>query len=133
MPVVDSKDIRNVALISHSGTGKTSLVEAMLMASGAITRLGNVEDGTTTSDYEPEEIKRKSSIQTSVAPCTVSGRKLNFSGRSGLPRFRGRGSIGSGSRGCRGIAGSGAGPGLRWAPRPRGRCVRPGGFHASSS
>ena len=87
MPVVDSNNIRNVALLSHSGTGKTSLVEAMLMATGAISRLGNVEDGTTTSDYEPEEIKRKSSIQTSVAPCNVSGRKLNFSGRSGFPRL----------------------------------------------
>ena len=89
MPVVDSNNIRNVALISHSGTGKTSLVEAMLMASGAITRLGNVEDGTTTSDYEPEELKRKSSIQTSVAPCTVSGRKLNFLDVPGYPDFVG--------------------------------------------
>ena len=89
MPAIDVSDIRNVALFSHSGTGKTSLIEAMLMATGSIQRLGNVEDGNTTSDYEPEEIKRKSSIQASVAPVNVSGKKLNFLDAPGYPDFVG--------------------------------------------
>ena len=89
MPAIDVSDIRNVALFSHSGTGKTSLIEAMLMATGSIPRLGNVEDGNTTSDYEPEEIKRKSSIQASVAPVNLSGKKLNFIDAPGYPDFVG--------------------------------------------
>ena len=89
MPAVDVSDIRNVALFSHSGTGKTSLIEAMLMATGSIPRLGNVEDGNTTSDYEPEEIKRKSSIQATVAPINISGKKLNFVDAPGYPDFVG--------------------------------------------
>ena len=52
--------IRNVALLGHSGSGKTSLAEAMLFNSGAINRLGKVEDGNTVSDYDEEEISRKS-------------------------------------------------------------------------
>ena len=51
--------IRNVAVAGHGGTGKTSLVEAMLFAAKAVDRLGRVEDGTTTTDFDPEEIRRK--------------------------------------------------------------------------
>jgi elongation factor G len=50
--------LRNAVLIGHSGTGKTSLAEAALFNSGAITRLGKVDDGTTVSDFEPDETKR---------------------------------------------------------------------------
>ncbi|MCH8192294.1 MAG: hypothetical protein IIC80_13185, partial [Chloroflexi bacterium] len=64
MQVYATGAIRNVALLSHSGAGKTSLAEAMLVASGALNRLGDVEEGTTTADFEPEEIERSSSIQT---------------------------------------------------------------------
>jgi elongation factor G len=51
--------IRNVGLIGHSGSGKTSLAEAMLYNSGAVDRLGKIEEGNTTCDYDPEEIKRR--------------------------------------------------------------------------
>ena len=54
--------IRNVAVIAHGGAGKTSLVEAMLFDSGSIDRLGRVDDGTTTTDSEPEEIARRSRL-----------------------------------------------------------------------
>ena len=69
--------IRNIALASHSGTGKTSIVEAMLFNTKIITRIGNVEEGNTASDYEQEETKRKTSIQTTVFPFDWNGFKLN--------------------------------------------------------
>jgi elongation factor G len=50
--------IRNVALLSHSGAGKTTLAEAMLYSAGAVSRMGKVDDGTTASDYDPDETKR---------------------------------------------------------------------------
>ena len=64
MPNVDVANLRNVALLSHSGAGKTSLSEAILFHLNATTRIGRVEDGNTVSDYEPEEVKRGGSIQT---------------------------------------------------------------------
>ncbi|MBT8371171.1 MAG: GTP-binding protein, partial [Deltaproteobacteria bacterium] len=57
-----AESIRNIALVSHSGAGKTSLAEAMLYDSGIIKRLGRVDDGNTAMDFEPEELKRTSSI-----------------------------------------------------------------------
>ncbi|MEZ5216692.1 MAG: GTP-binding protein [Ilumatobacteraceae bacterium] len=60
--------VRNVVLLGHSGTGKTSLTEAMLLRAGAIPRAGRVVDGSTTSDFEPEEIKRTLSLSLAVAP-----------------------------------------------------------------
>ena len=64
MPKFATERIRNIVLLSHSGAGKTILAEAMLHNAGATTRLGRVEDGTTVSDFEPEEQKR----QTSAGP-----------------------------------------------------------------
>ena len=58
MPKLTTDKIRNVVLLSHGGAGKTILSESMLSSTGSITRLGRVEDGTTTSDFEPEEIRR---------------------------------------------------------------------------
>jgi len=72
-----SDKIRNVCLISHGGAGKTTLAEAMLLNSGALERFGRVEDGTTTSDFDPEEIKRKNSISTSICPCEWKDHKIN--------------------------------------------------------
>ncbi len=72
-----SDKIRNVCLISHGGAGKTTLAEAMLFNSGALERFGRVEDGTTTSDFDPEEIKRKNSTSTSICPCEWNDHKIN--------------------------------------------------------
>jgi elongation factor G len=82
-------DIRNVALVSHGGTGKTSLAEAMLFNTGAITRLGRVEDGNTTSDYDPDEIRRKSSVALSLIPIEWAGAKINLLDTPGYADFVG--------------------------------------------
>jgi elongation factor G len=81
--------LRNVALVSHGGTGKTSLAEAMLFGTGTTTRLGKVEEGNTASDYEPEEIKRQGSIQTSVVPCEHRDYKINLLDTPGYVEFIG--------------------------------------------
>lgn len=81
--------IRNVALVGHSGAGKTSLVEALLYAAGAIDRVGKVDDGTATTDYDPDEIKRKISINTALAPCEWKGTKVNLLDTPGYPDFVG--------------------------------------------
>ena len=65
MASTDIGNIRNVILLSHSGSGKTSLAEALLFNTKVINRMGNVESGNTVSDYEAEEIRRASSVQTS--------------------------------------------------------------------
>ncbi len=70
--------LRNVVMLSHSGAGKTSLAEAMLFTSGSITRMGKTEDGTTTGDYEPEAVKRTSSTQLSILPCSWNGHKVTL-------------------------------------------------------
>ncbi|MGH2449476.1 MAG: elongation factor G, partial [Chloroflexota bacterium] len=81
--------IRNVALVSHQGTGKTSLVEAMLFASGTTTRVGRVEDGSTVSDWDPDEIKHCVSINTSIAPVEWDGYKINLIDTPGYADFAG--------------------------------------------
>lgn len=81
--------IRNIALLSHSGSGKTSLAEAMLFDAGAISRMGNVADGTTTSDYDPDEIKHKISINLSVLPLAWKNTKVNIIDTPGYPDFVG--------------------------------------------
>ncbi|MFB5067667.1 MAG: elongation factor G [Candidatus Wallacebacter cryptica] len=70
--------LRNVALVSHSGAGKTSLAEAMLFVSKGINRLGRVDDGTSTLDYDPEEVKRQISINLSMAPIEWKDHKINI-------------------------------------------------------
>jgi len=89
MSSVDTQHLRNVAFVSHSGAGKTSMVEALLFAGGGTSRLGKVDDGNTTSDYEPEEVKRGGSIQTSVLPCAWKDHKLNLLDTPGYPDFVG--------------------------------------------
>src|SRR5438132_9915807 len=79
--------IRNVGIVGHGGVGKTSLVEAMLFAAGAVTRLGRVDDGSTTTDFDPDEIKRKISINTSVAYCDWKGHHVNFVDTPGYGDF----------------------------------------------
>ena len=89
MPKVDVQNLRNVALLSHSGAGKTSLSEALLFHVKATTRMGRVEDGNTVSDYEPEEIKRNSSIQTTLIACEWNDKKINFLDTPGYDDFQG--------------------------------------------
>jgi len=69
--------LRNVCMLSHGGAGKTTLTEAMLFNAGALDRLGKVADGTTTTDYDPEEIKRKISVSTALAPYEWKDHKIN--------------------------------------------------------
>jgi elongation factor G len=79
--------IRNVALIGHRGSGKTSLQEALLFEAGARNRLGNVVDGSTASDYEPDEQERQMSIGASVACFEHADRKINLIDTPGEPSF----------------------------------------------
>ena len=81
--------IRNIALIGHGGTGKTSLAEAALFVSGAIGRLGKVDDGTTASDFDPDELKRRVSINASLLPVEWDGHKLNIIDAPGYADFVG--------------------------------------------
>lgn len=82
-------NIHNVVLLSHGGAGKTSLSEAMLFKTGAIKRLGKVDDGSSTSDCEPDEIKRKISINLSLLPCEWRDKKLNIIDTPGYADFVG--------------------------------------------
>ena len=85
-----SKDIRNILVAGHAGCGKTTLTEALLYMSGASERMGRVEDGTTASDFDPEEIRRKASLNSSVVPVEYEGIMaaesvlICVSGRSGV-------------------------------------------------
>ena len=81
--------IRNIALVSHGSAGKTMLAEAFLHFTGATTRLGKIEDGTTASDYDEEEIRRKLSLYTSVLPVEYRDHKINFLDAPGYTDFVG--------------------------------------------
>ncbi|MBQ9993587.1 MAG: elongation factor G [Clostridia bacterium] len=84
-----AKKIKNVVLAGHGGSGKTSLAEAMLWLSGASDRFGKTADGNTVCDFDPEEIKRKTSISTAVAPFERNGFKINLLDAPGLFDFVG--------------------------------------------
>jgi elongation factor G len=81
--------IRNVALIGHGSAGKTTLVEAFLHFTGASTRLGKIQDGTTLSDFDDEEIRRKISLSTSIIPIEFQDHKINLLDTPGFPDFVG--------------------------------------------
>ena len=85
----NAKTIRNVALTGHAGSGKTSLVEAMYYLSAQPDRLGKVADGNTVSDFDPEEIRRKVSVSTSLVPVEWKNTKLNILDTPGLFDFAG--------------------------------------------
>ena len=89
MPKIDAGNLRNVALLSHSGAGKTSLCETLLFNGKAVTRIGRVEDGNTVSDYEPEEVRRGGSIQTTLISCSSDRLKANFLDTPGYDDFFG--------------------------------------------
>ncbi len=84
-----TSQLRNVAIVGHGSSGKTSLVEALLFNSGALTRMGRVEDGTTVSDWDPEEQRRRISINLSVVPVTFKNIKLNLVDTPGYLDFMG--------------------------------------------
>ena len=87
--MAQTKDIRNVCLMSHGNAGKTSLVESMLYNAKLIDRLGKIEDGNTVSDYDAEEIKRKISVNTSLISFDWDGRKINVLDTPGFFDFVG--------------------------------------------
>jgi len=89
MKEYSAEAIRNVALVSHGGAGKTTLVEAMLHAAGATTRMGKVEDGSTTSDFDDEEVRRGISLYTAVAPVEYKDTKINVLDTPGFLDFIG--------------------------------------------
>ena len=89
MKEYNTEFIRNIALVSHGSGGKTMLAEAFLHASGAITRLGKIDDGTTTSDFEDEEIRRKLSLSTSIIPVEYKDHKINVLDTPGYTDFIG--------------------------------------------
>ncbi len=84
-----TESIRNVALASHSGSGKTMLVESFLHFTGVTTRLGRIEDGTTAADFEEEEIRRGISLSTAVIPVEYKNCKINFLDTPGYTDFIG--------------------------------------------
>jgi elongation factor G len=84
-----AENIRNVALVGHGGSGKTSLAEAFLFGSGATSRLGRIEEGTTASDYHPDEIERRISINCSLLFTEWKGKKINIIDTPGYTDFTG--------------------------------------------
>ncbi|NLM20207.1 MAG: elongation factor G [Peptococcaceae bacterium] len=89
MKSYDTKNIRNICFVGHGGCGKTSLAETLLFNSGAVTRIGKVNDGNTVSDYLQEEIQRKISISTSLLPVENKGVKVNVLDTPGYSDFIG--------------------------------------------
>ena len=84
-----SDKIRNVAVLSHDGAGKTAVVESLLLACGAVDAVGVGKDNKHIMDFEPEEIKRNVTIQLGIAPCEWQGYKLNFIDTPGYSEFCG--------------------------------------------
>ena len=87
MKEYDVNKVKNIAFAGHNGSGKTSLTEAILYKAGASDRLGKTADGTTVCDYDPEEIKRKISIGTSLASFEYNDYKVNILDTPGLFDF----------------------------------------------
>src|SRR5690242_8772212 len=81
--------VRNVALVGHSGAGKTTLVEALLVTTGAIQRGGRVEDGTTVSDFDEVEVRQQRSVNLTLAPVVHSGVRVNLLDTPGYADFTG--------------------------------------------
>ena len=85
----DPQSVRNVVLVGHTGAGKTTLVEALLVATGTIHRAGRVEDGTTVSDHDEAELRQQRSVSLAVAPITHQGIKVNLLDTPGYADFVG--------------------------------------------
>src|SRR6187397_774929 len=87
MKVYDAANIRNVALVGHSGSGKTQLASAALFDAGAVNRFGKVDDGTTITDFDEEEIARKHTLSASLAYAEWNKTKINFIDTPGIANF----------------------------------------------
>src|SRR5687768_7482770 len=87
MKVYDAASIRNVAIVGHSGSGKTQLVSAILYDSGAVNRFGKVDEGTTITDYDEEEIARKHTLAASLAYAEWNKNKINLIDTPGVGNF----------------------------------------------
>src|SRR5688572_1179198 len=87
MKVYDAPSIRNIAVVGHGGCGKTSLVSALVYDMGGVNRLGRVEDGTTVTDFDPDEIERKISLQTALAHGEWKKTKINLLDAPGYAVF----------------------------------------------
>src|SRR6187551_3520664 len=87
MKVYDAASLRNVALVGHSGSGKTQLVSALLFDAGAVNRLGRVDEGTTVTDYDEEEISRKHTLSAALAYAEWNKVKINFIDTPGMANF----------------------------------------------
>ena len=89
MPKYRTKDIRNVALVGHTGSGKTTLAEALLVTSGTKGEAGTVERGSTTMDHDPLERTYQHSLDSAIASLDYQGMHLNLIDTAGFPDFRG--------------------------------------------
>ena len=87
MKVYDAQSLRNVALVGHSGAGKTQLLSTLLFDAGAVNRLGRVDEGTTVTDYDEEEIARKHTLSASLAYVEWNRTKINFIDTPGMANF----------------------------------------------
>src|SRR5216117_1335326 len=87
MKVYDSATIRNVALIGHSGSGKTQLTSAALFDAGTVNRFGKVDEGSTVTDFDEEEVARKHTLSASLAYAEWNKTKINFIDTPGMANF----------------------------------------------
>src|SRR5437899_12989084 len=87
MKVYDAASIRNVALVGHSGSGKTQLASAILSDSGMVNRFGKVDEGTTITDFDDEEIARKHTLSASLAYVEWNKQKINVIDTPGIGNF----------------------------------------------
>src|ERR1051325_223627 len=87
MKVYSGSEIRNVAVVGHNDTGKTTLVSQLLFNAGAVTRQGKIEDGTTVTDFDPDEIDRKHSISAAIAFVEWKNTKINLIDTPGFGIF----------------------------------------------
>ena len=87
MKVYDAASIRNVAVVGHGGSGKTQLIAGMLFAANAVNRLGKVDDGTTVTDFDEEEIARKHTLSSSLAHAEWQKTKINIIDTPGFANF----------------------------------------------
>src|SRR5512146_2925578 len=87
MMVYDAAAFRNVAVVGHSGSGKTQLVSALLFDAGTVNRLGRVDDGTTVTDFDDEEIARKHTLSASLAFAEWNKHKINLIDTPGFGNF----------------------------------------------